>query len=101
MANKQISVIAEFHSKPDCETEVKQILLEMVKLTRQEAGCINYDLHQGTSDKSVFFMYENWSTPEHLQAHAKAAHFAEMDKALTDLLSEKYKVTLLEMVGER
>ena len=39
-------------------------LAALVEPTRLEAGCLNYDLHRSVDDADVWFVYENWRSPE-------------------------------------
>jgi quinol monooxygenase YgiN len=66
---KKITVFARIKVKESVATEARKMLLNLVPLTRQEPGCINYDMHVsvGTDpenynkEKSNYFMfYENW-----------------------------------------
>ena len=36
----------------------------LVEPTRLGAGCLNYDLHRSVNDANVWFVYENWRSPE-------------------------------------
>ena len=66
---KTITVVANFQAKPGKEAELKKILISLVAPTRQEAGCINYDLHQSPADPAKFLFHENWATQAQLDAH--------------------------------
>ena len=54
MPNKKVAVIVRIKAKPDMGRKVRQELMSLVAPTRSEAGCINYDLHQGTDDEAYF-----------------------------------------------
>jgi quinol monooxygenase YgiN len=96
------TVIATLDAQPGKEDVVRQALLGLVPLTRQEAGCVEYHLHECLGQMGRFVFYENWKTKEdwakHLQmpymqeALANAAElFAnqiELDKVQFDMLSE-------------
>ena len=96
------TVICTLDAQPGKEKVVRQALLSLVPLTREEEGCIEYHLHECINQKGRFVFYENWKTKEdweqHLQmpymqeAVGKAAElFAnqiELDKMQFDMLSE-------------
>jgi quinol monooxygenase YgiN len=44
-------------------TNLAEALAALVETTRLEAGCLNYDLHWSVDD-AVWFVYENWRSPE-------------------------------------
>jgi quinol monooxygenase YgiN len=41
-----------------------EALAALVEPTRLEAGCLNYDLDRSVDDADVWFVYENWRSPE-------------------------------------
>ena len=50
---------------------------------------MNYDLHQGVADSGLFYFYENWESPEHLEAHFQTPHLVEIVARMDDLLDEQ------------
>jgi len=94
-----VTVIATLKAKPGQEDTLQQELLALIPITRQEDGCINYDLHRSTSDPAWFVFHENWTSKAALDAHLANAHLvAFMGKADT-LLSEPPQVDLFEKLG--
>ncbi len=67
----KVVVIADLVAKPEHATEVKDILLSFIKPTRQEEGCLTYELNVDNENPNHFLMYENWTTAELLQQHSK------------------------------
>ena len=96
------TVIATIDAQPGKEEVVRQALLSLVPLTREEEGCIEYHLHECLGQNGGLLFYEEWQAKEdweiHLQmpymreALGKAAElFAnqiELDKVQFDMLSE-------------
>ena len=64
-----ITVVAQIKAKPGNESQVRLLLLSVVAPSRKDAGCLNYDLHQGTNDPTLFLFHENWTSKAHLDAH--------------------------------
>jgi quinol monooxygenase YgiN len=83
-----LTVIASMRAAPGKEDELRQRLEALIEPTTQEAGFVNYDLHQGVEDPSAFFFYENWETPEHLDAHLETPHLTDFAGIMGDLLDE-------------
>ncbi|MGL5979200.1 MAG: putative quinol monooxygenase [Erysipelotrichaceae bacterium] len=69
-----IKVVAK--SKVDIEKleEILALYQELVAKTREETGCISYDLFQDTKDPSVLTMIETWENQACLEAHFTAEH---------------------------
>jgi quinol monooxygenase YgiN len=100
VTDKQVTVIARFKAKPGRAETLKQEVMALVRPTRAEAGCINYDLHQAADDPSLLILYENWTSKKALDDHL-AMPYLEAFKAKTDdLLADPLNITLWEMISE-
>ena len=100
MKNKHITVLALVKAKEGMEETVREELLSLVNPTRTESGCMNYDLHQATDDKSKFMFYENWRSMEDLEKHLQTPNLKTFIKKADDLLAKPLEVTLFEMISE-
>ncbi len=69
-----IILTAMVKAKPGQEEAVKEALVSLVKATRQEPGCLCYNLHQSKSDPTNFMFYEQWANQEAVDAHGKTPH---------------------------
>ncbi len=65
----KIYLTAIIKSKPEYREEVKAQLLEMVQQSRKEAACLQYDLHQETTDENIFTFHEIWEHAAGLEQH--------------------------------
>ena len=97
--NEQITVIAKFQAKPEMIERIIEIASEMVRQTRLEAGCLNYDFHQDLADPTLFFMHENWADERVLAAHFETPHLKAALAVLPELLVEPVEIRRLKMVG--
>jgi quinol monooxygenase YgiN len=91
----KITVVAKVVAKKESIEPVKAELLKMIAPTRQEAGCLEYRLHQDRQDPAVFVFYENWENFFCLEQHLNSAHFQNYVTTVESLISEKvvYKMT--------
>ncbi|MCW8345943.1 MULTISPECIES: putative quinol monooxygenase [Vibrio] len=76
-----LTIVANIIANEDKIELVKSELLALIDATRAEEGCINYDLHQDNNNPAHFTFYENWTSPELLQAHLRSAHIAKYKTA--------------------
>ena len=90
----KLTIVANITAKADKVELVKAELLKLIAVTRAEAGCINYDLHQDNENKAHFMFYENWQSRELWQTHMNNQHLAEYMKATEGAVAE---FTLSEM----
>ena len=100
MTDKKVTVLAKCKAKPGMEEDVKKEIMALVAPTRLESGCINYDLHQSSDDKTLFILYENWISKKDLDEHLAMPYLkAFLDKA-DEILAEPVDIALLEMISE-
>ena len=64
-----LTVVAEITAKPGSIEEVKAELQKLIDPTREENGCINYELHQSIENAATFIFHESWTSEEHLNVH--------------------------------
>ena len=92
----QLTIVANIHAHPDKIDLVKTELQKLVAITRAEAGCLQYDLHQDNDDPAHFLFYENWRSRDLWQAHMNAPHLTAYGQATKGAVA---KFTLFEMSG--
>jgi quinol monooxygenase YgiN len=100
MDNKSITLLALVKAKEGMEETVREELLSLVNPTRSEPGCISYDLHQATGDKSQFMFFENWKSMEDLDKHRKMPHMKAFGQKAGSLMAKPTEVTLFEKISE-
>ena len=78
-----IAVIALFTPRPESRAEVAEILGGMVAPTRDEPGCLQYDLYESDSGFQLFERYEDRDA---ISAHQATDHYKAYRAAIGDLL---------------
>jgi quinol monooxygenase YgiN len=99
MSNAVLTVVAEMVAKPGKEDELRRRLLSMIEPTRQEDGCVQYDLHQSTDEPGRFVFYENWRSREALERHLQTPHLVAFGNAAPELLAEPARVLTYTRIG--
>jgi len=97
--SEQITVIAKFKTKPEAREKLIEIVLKLVRLTREESGCLNYDFHCDLEDPTVFYMHENWRDAAALENHFKQPYIHEAFTAAADVLTEPVEIKRLQMIS--
>lgn len=95
---KPLTIVARIEAKKDSVDLVKAELLKLIKPTRQEKGCLQYDLHQDNDNHEVFLFYENWENRELWQAHMNNEHLKEYMQA-TDGAVENFTVSEMSQIA--
>jgi len=88
-----LTVVALIQAVPGKSALLKAELEKLVRATRRENGCVQYDLHQDNTDPDRFLFYENWASRELWQAHLASAHLLAFRQATEGLT----QTTLWEM----
>ncbi len=73
----KLTIVAYIEAKKDKVDLVKNELLNLLEITRNEEGCINYNLHQNNDESNKFVFYENWESRELWQKHMNNDHLNE------------------------
>lgn len=91
-----IRVVAKFELKDGALDEAKTIAQELIGLTRQEAGCVQYHLAQSTQNPNSVVVLEAWESQRALGAHAQSEHYQRLVPALAALCTSAPAVDVYE-----
>jgi quinol monooxygenase YgiN len=81
--------VAIFVAKPGAEAKLEVLLKGLVEPTRQEPGCLQYDLHVDIKEPRRFVFIERWANQEALAGHGKTAHIAHFREHGPELIEQK------------
>ncbi|MDV3455417.1 putative quinol monooxygenase [Sphingomonas sp. HF-S4] len=81
-----VSVIWEARAKPGCEDDMRLFLKSAVTLSRNDPGCIDYEMHEVADEAGVFIAYERWVSRDALNKHLTAPRMSEMAPRLLTLM---------------
>lgn len=84
-----VRVVARLVALPDQVESLKTLLLELIEPTRQEQGCISYQLFQNAADPTDFTFIEEWQSAADLEAHLASTHIQAMGQRLSGLVAEE------------
>ncbi len=84
-----VTVVAKLVAREDTVETVRAELLKLIEPTRRETGCIDYRLHQDTTDPRVFVFYENWESMACLERHTATPHYTSYVAAVAEAIEEK------------
>ena len=94
----KLTIVANIIAKTNHIELVKAELLKLIEVTRNEQGCINYDLHQDNENPAHFLFYENWQSRDLWQQHMANEHLAEYLKA-TDGAVDSFTLNEMTVIG--
>jgi quinol monooxygenase YgiN len=99
MSAPLLTIVARIKAKPGMEERMRQDLLSVIAPTREEAGCITFDLLIDKNDPSIFVLYENWKDQAALDAHFQQPYVKQVMKAYEETSAEPLSVLWLEKIG--
>lgn len=94
-----VTVIAHMRAKPGKEQALRNGLEALIEPTRQEVGYVNYDLHQGIEDSSLFYLYENWESVDTHETHMQTPHLEDFASRLGELLDGELTVVRVRRIA--
>jgi quinol monooxygenase YgiN len=97
--NEPVTVLARLRAKKGLESRLRQELQKLVAPTRNEGGCINYDLHESAEEAGLFLFYENWKSQADLDAHFQTPHLLAWRKISPELLEGALELTKWKKIG--
>jgi quinol monooxygenase YgiN len=95
-----ITVIKQLKAKDGLSQRLNNELLALVAPTRSEEGCISYTPYQAIEDKSIFILYEIWSTRNDWNKHMEIPFYNGLFFKTIEFLAEAIKMTLWDTVGQ-
>ena len=96
---KTLTVIATFQARAGQETELRSALIGLLAPTRNENGCINYDLHASPEDPAKFLFHENWTSQAALDAHLQSPHVKALLPRMDELCVAFPEIKVWERIG--
>ena len=83
--NNEITCIARFAAKKECIDKLKESLMAMLEPTRNEEGCLSYQLNLDTENSNVFTMIEKYKNQEAYEYHGQQPHLKNLLTFVGDL----------------
>lgn len=81
-----IMVQSTFQLLPESKAQVLKLMKNMVRLCRQEHGCLNYEYFEGVTDSSRVILVQEWENAECLQGHYQTEHMQDFISKLGEHL---------------
>jgi len=94
-----LTVVAQLKALPGKEGQLRQELLSLVAPSRKDAGCLNYDLHQGLENSALFLFHENWTSKAQLDQHLQKPALQAVLARVGQLVAEPPQITLYERIA--
>jgi quinol monooxygenase YgiN len=99
MSKAMVRVVARIVAIPEKVEQLKLVLFGLIDPSRQESGCIQYELLQNHEDPTDFVFVEEWESEALLNAHLESPHINEADAKLEGLLAAEPDIRLYRLLA--
>ena len=89
-----VKVISKMKVKEDKVDTFVDLFREMVEPTRQEDGCIQYEMYRDEEVPSILDAVERWETRAAFDNHLVSDHFKKIVPAMMELMDGESEVTI-------
>jgi len=84
-----VKIVAKGFFYEDKTDEAIKAYEELVMKSREENGCIAYNLYQDRDDKTILAVIEEWESEDHLEKHSNTEHFKKLVPLISTFRKEK------------
>ncbi|MCC2666277.1 MAG: hypothetical protein K0S63_193 [Gammaproteobacteria bacterium] len=95
---KPYTVIVTLEAKTGKESELKQLLTNVIAPSRSESTCLEYRLHQDLDNPEKFVLYENWESKDAHQKQFQKPYIIALGEKIGELLANPYQAIFAEEV---
>lgn len=81
-----IMVQSTFHLRPETRDDALRLMKNMVRLCRQEDGCLSYEYYEGVTDPNQVILLQEWESADTLEEHYQTEHMEDFLGKLGNLL---------------
>lgn len=85
--NKPFVMLVRLEVKEGAAAKFEAGFAPAIKATRQEKGCLVYDLTRDADNPNVYILIERWKTLADLDSHLRAEYIASLVPKLGDWLA--------------
>ena len=89
--------LAFFHAKPGRSEDLGSQLMNLVAPTRQEPGCLRYDIYRSKEDPNGWFVYEDWRSQADFDSHMQTSYVTSFMKRVPELCEGDVEICTYEM----
>ena len=87
MSCEHVHAIAHLNARPDKAEELDALLTSLLEPTRQEPGCIRFELQQNRDSPTEFAVVSEWLNDQAVWAHVGAFYTQHALRKLPALLT--------------
>lgn len=94
------TLLVRFQAKEGAGEKLEAAFAKAAKATRQEKGCLVYQLNRDVKTPTHYVVYERWQNLAALEAHLKSPHITTLLAELNDLRAAPPEAEVLVPAAE-
>lgn len=94
-----VKVIATLQARPDTVEETRAAVTSLVEPTREEQGCVAYQLFQSNEDPTEFVTVEEFTDDAAVDAHMETEHVQAALAAAPDILGAAPQIRRYSLIA--
>lgn len=95
----KITKKVKYNAKKEKLKKFKALLSDMVLPSRQDEGCLKFNIYQYESNPETFLVIEAWNNEASLEKHKDSKHYLHFKNNYEDLIESKTTDNLI-LIGE-
>jgi len=95
----EIYIFARFHVREGMEGEAEKALREVVKASREEAGCVKIEAFRALRGRRVFYIHSTWKDEPAFEYHASLPHTLRFIERMDELVEREFDLTRTERIA--
>lgn len=92
--------IAFFKAREGNSSRLEAELRSLVEPTRQEPGCLQYDICKSSSEPHDMVVFERWNLPSDFDAHMRTPYVKTFMNKVADLCTQDVEIRTYHMVSK-
>ncbi|AOV96839.1 antibiotic biosynthesis monooxygenase [Edwardsiella hoshinae] len=93
-----INLTATFTAKQGKQAILRDILLKMVKVSRQEAGCVRYCLYEDAKQSHILVFQEQFIDQDAFDHHCKMPYFISLLNEIQGIVEKDPDIQFFKQV---
>ena len=82
-----ITIVVNIKVKENKKSDFLKTIRALIHDSREEEGCISYELYENKNDEFSFVLIEYWISQDSVDLHNKTEHFITIGPKLRELAS--------------
>ena len=93
-----ITIVAKNLIKQGKVEEFKNLAEKLIIESREERGCVSYNLYQDSNNRNILTFIEEWESEDAINLHNNSKHFTSIVPKFSDLQESHPEINLYKII---